>query len=108
MKMLRCDRCLEEMDENWHPLLGNKTKTGGSCTTCGEDLCPDCSGGFDKKGECERCRVTRTRSFKIQSWQDHLAYAAEKLRSQNVGKKFPAQREVLSLAIIDTIIKEFK
>lgn len=44
----QCDRCHKEIqeDSNW-----------GNCTNCGDDLCPECSGGFDEYGYCKLCQM---------------------------------------------------
>ena len=44
--MISCNRCGKECnpDTNW-----------GNCTLCGDDICAECSTGFNEHGECEKC-----------------------------------------------------
>ena len=46
MTKITCDRCGVEIDRN---------SNWGNCTTCGDDLCEKCSGGFTDDGECGDC-----------------------------------------------------
>ena len=46
MTKITCDRCGAEIDRN---------SNWGNCTTCGDDLCEKCSGGFTDDGECGDC-----------------------------------------------------
>jgi len=47
-QILKCDRCgdiiNDRTDENW-----------GNCTECGDDICGQCSGGFNDDGICAKC-----------------------------------------------------
>ena len=45
-KNTNCGRCGKEID---------KTKKWGVCECCGDDLCEECAGVFNKDGECEKC-----------------------------------------------------
>lgn len=54
-----CDRCGKIMDLDWYPVTVTtavNTDAGGNCTDCGDDLCSDCSKGFDEDGRCRKCR----------------------------------------------------
>jgi hypothetical protein len=56
---ITCDRCGKVMDDHWE--IEGMNGVGGNCSCCGDDLCAECAGEWDKDGECQKCQKTRER-----------------------------------------------